>query len=56
MGVKFAHAFGAHVVLFTTSPGKIPWPDAWLQVQHDAVILHPGADRAGTFEASTSGE
>ena len=23
MGVKFAHAFGAHVVLFTTSPGKI---------------------------------
>ncbi len=23
MGVKFAHAFGAHVVVFTTSPGKI---------------------------------
>lgn len=23
MAVKFAHAFGAHVVLFTTSPGKI---------------------------------
>ena len=23
MGVKFAHAFGAHVVLFTTSPGKV---------------------------------
>jgi uncharacterized zinc-type alcohol dehydrogenase-like protein len=23
MGVKLAHAFGAHVVLFTTSPGKI---------------------------------
>jgi uncharacterized zinc-type alcohol dehydrogenase-like protein len=22
MGVKFAHAFGAHVILFTTSPGK----------------------------------
>src|SRR5438046_6054336 len=22
MAVKFAHAFGAHVVLFTTSPGK----------------------------------
>jgi len=22
MGLKFAHAFGAHVVLFTTSPGK----------------------------------
>ncbi|HYA63283.1 MAG TPA: NAD(P)-dependent alcohol dehydrogenase [Candidatus Sulfotelmatobacter sp.] len=24
MGVKFAHAFGAHVVLFTTSPNKAP--------------------------------
>jgi len=23
MGVKLAHAFGAHVVLFTTSPGKV---------------------------------
>jgi alcohol dehydrogenase (NADP+) len=23
MGVKFAHAFGAHVVLFTTSPNKV---------------------------------
>src|SRR5712675_3083243 len=23
MGVKFAHAFGAHVVLFTTSPAKV---------------------------------
>ena len=23
MGVKFAHAFGAHVVLFTTSPRKV---------------------------------
>jgi uncharacterized zinc-type alcohol dehydrogenase-like protein len=22
MGVKFARAFGAHVVVFTTSPGK----------------------------------
>src|SRR5690606_39181886 len=22
MGLKFAHAFGAHTVLFTTSPGK----------------------------------
>jgi uncharacterized zinc-type alcohol dehydrogenase-like protein len=22
MAVKFAHAFGAHVVVFTTSPGK----------------------------------
>jgi uncharacterized zinc-type alcohol dehydrogenase-like protein len=23
MGVKFAHAFGAHTVLFTTTPGKV---------------------------------
>jgi uncharacterized zinc-type alcohol dehydrogenase-like protein len=23
MGVKFAHAFGAHTVLFTTSAGKV---------------------------------
>jgi uncharacterized zinc-type alcohol dehydrogenase-like protein len=34
MGVKFAHAFGAHVVVFTTSPGK----------QEDALRL--GADEA----------
>jgi len=26
-----------------------------LQVQHDAVVLHPGADRARTLEASTFG-
>jgi uncharacterized zinc-type alcohol dehydrogenase-like protein len=34
MGVKFAQAFGAHVVVFTTSPGK----------QEDALRL--GADEA----------
>jgi len=34
MGVKFAHAFGAHVVVFTTSPGK----------REDALRL--GADEA----------
>ena len=28
MGVKFARAFGAHVVLFTTSPGKVEDGDA----------------------------
>jgi uncharacterized zinc-type alcohol dehydrogenase-like protein len=29
MGVKFAHAFGAHVVLFTTSPAKPLTLAAW---------------------------
>jgi uncharacterized zinc-type alcohol dehydrogenase-like protein len=36
MGVKFAHAFGAHVVLFTTSPGKTA--DA-LQLGADEVVV-----------------
>jgi hypothetical protein len=27
-----------------------------LQVQHDAVVLHPGADRARTLEAGTFGK
>src|SRR4030081_121805 len=36
MGVKFAHAFGAHVVLFTTSPGKTA--DA-LRLGADQVVI-----------------
>jgi uncharacterized zinc-type alcohol dehydrogenase-like protein len=36
MGVKFAHAFGAHVVVFTTSPGKTA--DA-LRLGADEVVL-----------------
>ena len=36
MGVKFAHAFGAHVVLFTTSPGKIA--DGLRLGAHEVVI------------------
>jgi len=36
MGVKFAHAFGAEVVLFTTSPGKVE--DAKRLGAHDVVI------------------
>jgi uncharacterized zinc-type alcohol dehydrogenase-like protein len=36
MGVKFAHAFGAHVVLFTTSPGKTE--DA-LRLGADEVVI-----------------
>ncbi len=36
MGVKFAHAFGAQVVLFTTSPGKVE--DARRLGAHEVVI------------------
>ena len=36
MGVKFAHAFGAHVVLFTTSPNKTQ--DALRLGAHEVVI------------------
>jgi D-arabinose 1-dehydrogenase-like Zn-dependent alcohol dehydrogenase len=37
MGVKFARAFGAHVVLFTTSPGKAA--DALRLGDHEVVVL-----------------
>jgi uncharacterized zinc-type alcohol dehydrogenase-like protein len=36
MGVKFARAFGAHVVLFTTSPAKVP--DGLRLGAHEVVI------------------
>jgi uncharacterized zinc-type alcohol dehydrogenase-like protein len=36
MGVKFARAFGAHVVLFTTSPGKVA--DGLRLGAHEVVI------------------
>ena len=41
MGLKFAHAFGAHTVLFTTSPGKRE--DA-LRLGADEVILSKDAN------------
>jgi uncharacterized zinc-type alcohol dehydrogenase-like protein len=41
MGVKFAHAFGAHVVLFTTSPGKAA--DA-LRLGADEVVVSKNED------------
>jgi alcohol dehydrogenase (NADP+) len=41
MGVKFAHAFGAHVVLFTTSPRKIV--DA-KRLGADEVVISKNAD------------
>jgi len=36
MGIKFAHAFGAHVVVFTTSPGKKE--DAFRLGAHEVII------------------
>ena len=51
MGVKFAHAFGAHVVVFTTSPGK--QEDA-LRLGADEVVVSRHADEmqkhAGSFD------
>lgn len=51
MGVKFAKAFGAHVVVFTTSPGKKQ--DA-LRLGADDVIISTNPDEmqqhAGTFD------
>src|SRR3954452_10732223 len=51
MGVKWAHAFGAHTVVFTTSPGKTE--DA-LRLGADEVIISRNADEmkkhAGSFD------
>jgi uncharacterized zinc-type alcohol dehydrogenase-like protein len=51
MGVKFAHAFGAHVVVFTTSPGK---KEAALHLGADEVVISSSADEmqkhAGSFD------
>lgn len=41
MGVKFAHAFGAHVVLFTTSPGKV---QDGLRLGADEVVISRNED------------
>ena len=41
MGVKFAHALGAHVVLFTTSPNK---KDDALRLGADEVVVSRNAD------------
>jgi len=49
MGVKFAHALGAHVVLFTTSPGKTA--DA-LRLGADEVVLSKNADEMQKHAAS----
>ncbi len=51
MGVKFAHALGAHVVVFTTSPGKKQ--DA-LRLGADEIIISKNADQmqkhVGSFD------
>ena len=51
MGVKFAHALGAHVVVFTTSPGKTE--DA-LRLGADEVVISRNANEmkkhAGSFD------
>jgi uncharacterized zinc-type alcohol dehydrogenase-like protein len=51
MGVKFAHAFGAHTVLFTTSPSKIA---DGKRLGADDVVISKNADemakRARSFD------
>jgi uncharacterized zinc-type alcohol dehydrogenase-like protein len=51
MAVKFAHAFGAHVVLFTTSPGKA---DDARRLGADEVVVSKDdaqmARHAGSFD------
>jgi len=51
MGVKFAHALGAHTVVFTTSPGKAA---AAVKLGADEVVVSTVADQmakhAGTFD------
>jgi alcohol dehydrogenase (NADP+) len=51
MGVKFAHALGAHTIVFTTSPGK---KDDALRLGADEVVISKNADEmakhAGSFD------
>ena len=51
MGVKFAHALGAHVVVFTTSPGK---KDDALRLGADEVVVSRNANEmqkhTGSFD------
>src|SRR6202142_2626832 len=51
MGIKFAKAFGAHVALFTTSPGK---KEDALRLGADEVVISSNADEmqkhAGTLD------
>src|SRR3954454_15134886 len=51
MGVKFAHALGAHVVVFTTSPGK---KDDAMRLGADEVVISKNANEmekhVGSFD------
>ena len=49
MGVKFARAFGARVVVFTTSPGK---KEDALRLGADEVILSTSAEEVGRHAAT----
>ena len=49
MGVKFAHAFGAHVVVFTTSPGK---KEDALRLGADEVVVSRNADEMSKHASS----
>ncbi|MGH9616447.1 MAG: zinc-binding dehydrogenase, partial [Acidobacteriaceae bacterium] len=49
MGVKFAHALGAHVVVFTTSPNK---KDDALRLGADEVVVSRDADEVARHARS----
>ena len=49
MGIKFAHAFGAHTVLFTTSPGKV---EDGKKLGADEVIISKNEDEMKKHAAS----
>ena len=49
MGVKFAHALGAHTVLFTTSPGKV---EDGKKLGADEVVISKNADEMKKHAAS----
>lgn len=49
MALKFAHAFGAHTVLFTTSPGKA---DDARRLGADEVVLSKNADQMNAHATS----
>jgi len=49
MGVKFAHALGAHVVVFTTSPNK---KEDALRIGADEVVVSRNADEMKKHEGS----
>ncbi|MEI8208127.1 MAG: NAD(P)-dependent alcohol dehydrogenase [Methylococcales bacterium] len=49
MGIKFAHAFGAHVVLFTTSPNKI---DDAKRLGADEVVISKNPEEMAQHTAS----